>query len=181
MSSAEMRSRPPRVAFRVFAVVCAAIALTGCIRPLYGPQTLSTQGGSVREALASIDVPIIPDRLGHTLRNELVFLFEGRDSQVPKRYRLLLSTNENVAVTIVSTVGRADAASVQGRANYRLLAIADGKEIASGSVTGFASYERSPQRFANLRAARDAQMRVARFMAEQIHLQLATKLASTTP
>jgi LPS-assembly lipoprotein len=45
-------------------------------------------------------------------------------------------------------------------------------------VSGFATYERSPQRFANLRAARDAQQRVARHLAEQIHLQLSTKLTA---
>ncbi len=73
---------------------------------------------------------------------------------------------------------RADTASVNGSANFRLLSMDDNREIVSGSVTGFASYDRSTQRFANLRAARDAQMRVARFMAEQIHAQLATKLAA---
>jgi LPS-assembly lipoprotein len=167
-------------AARIAALLCAAVALQGCIRPLYAPTTLSTQGGSVRQALAAIEVPMIPDRLGHTLRNELVFLLEGRDvASAPKRYRLLIAVNESVLTTIVnSTFQRADQASVQASANYRLVSASDMKEVASGSVSGFATYERTPQRFANLRAARDAQQRVARYLAEQIHLQLATKLTS---
>lgn len=166
---------------RALVLAGVGLAATGCIRPLYGPQTASIEGSaSVRAALASIDVPMIPDRLGHTLRNELVFLLEGREAGAPaKRYRLLVATNESVAVAIVSAFQRADAASVQGTANYRLLSIADNREVLNGSVTGFATYERSPQRFSNLRGARDAQLRVARFLAEQIHLQLATKLAAT--
>lgn len=163
---------------RLFGVVALGLALAGCIRPLYGPQTASTQNQSLRATLAAIDVPMVPDRLGHTLRNELVFLLDGREETEVKRYRLLISTNENVSVTIVSSFQRADAASVNGVAKYRLISIADNREIAAGEVTGFATYERSPQRFANLRAARDAQQRVARFLAEQIHLQLATKLAA---
>ncbi|MCU0885470.1 MAG: hypothetical protein MUC44_11105 [Beijerinckiaceae bacterium] len=122
---------------------------------------------------------MIPDRLGHTLRNELVFLLDGRDGSAIKRYRLQIATTERVTTTLVnSAFQRADAASVQGTATYKLLSLADGKPVVEGSVSGFATYERSPQRFANLRAAADAQQRVARHLAEQIHLQLATKLTA---
>ncbi len=168
-----------RTAF-IVGVSLMATGLAGCIRPLYAPTTASTQGGSVRSALSSIDVPTIPDRLGHTLRNELVFLLEGREDSGPKRFRLLVATNESVVNTIVnSDVQRADVASVQASANYRLVSAIDGALITGGSATGFATYERSAQRFSNLRAARDAQLRVAKFLAEQIHMQLATKLAGS--
>jgi LPS-assembly lipoprotein len=96
-----------------------------------------------------------------------------------KRYRLQVATSESVTTTLVnSAFQRADAASVQGTASYTLLSLADGKVVVGGSVSGFATYERTPQRFSNLRAARDAQQRVARHLAEQIHLQLSTKLAA---
>lgn len=160
-----------------------ALALAGCIRPLYGPATASTEGGNVRAALAAIDVPIIPDRLGHTMRNELVFLLEGRDGPSPKRYRLLVATNESIGSAIVNNqFQRADVGTVNGSANYRLLSLSEPtKVIASGTITGFASFENTPQRFANLRAIREAQQRLAKYMAEQIHLQLATKLTASGP
>jgi LPS-assembly lipoprotein len=162
---------------RAAAIAVMAVALAGCIRPLYSQNTGSTLGGDVRSSLASVDVPMIEGRLGHTLRNELVFLLDGRNAGPAKRYRLVVTPSENISVALVnSDVQRADAAAVNGTAAYRLLSLADNKELAAGSVTAFATYERSPQRFANLRAAQDAQSRVARSMAEQIHLQLAAKL-----
>lgn len=181
MSSGEAiaGSHPFRRLLAVLGAITLAVGLSGCIRPLYSDTTMSTQGSSIRSALAAIDVPIIPDSLGHTMRNELVYLLEGRNGQTPKRFKLLVATNESVVTTVVnSAFQRADAASVQGTANYRLTTFDGSRVILNGSVTGFATYERTPQRFSNLRAARDAQQRVARHLAEQIHLQLATRLAA---
>jgi LPS-assembly lipoprotein len=162
---------------RLGLVALVGLTAAGCIRPLYSEGTASTVGGSVRSTLAAVEVPMIEGRLGHTLRNELVFLMGGRGGDDAKRYRLTVVPTENISVAIVnSDVQRADAASVNGTAAYRLVALADSREVASGSVSAFATYERSPQRFANLRAAQDAQNRVARSMAEQIQLQLAAKL-----
>ena len=180
MLSAEFQARRHgRTSLCLAALVTLGLGLGGCVRPLYSSATQATTGESVRSALSAIDVPMVPDRLGHTLRNELVFKLDSRGEATPKRYRLLISANESIVTTLVSSqFQRADSASVQATANYRLIGIADSRVIASGSVTGFASYERTPQRFANLRAARDAQQRVAAYLAEQIHLQLATKLAA---
>ncbi len=184
MLSVDVKTRFDKAfrAARCLLVLSLAVGVAGCVRPLYGPSTASTQGSSVRSTLASIEVPMVPDRLGHTLRNELVFLLEGREGGPPKRFKLLVATNEAVATTIVNSVfQRADVASVQATANYRLLSADETNVVLNGSVTGFASYERTPQRFSNLRAARDAQLRVAKYLAEQIHLQLATRLAATAP
>jgi LPS-assembly lipoprotein len=49
--------------------------------------------------------------------------------------------------------------------------------VATGSAFAVTSYERSSQRFANLRAARDAEIRSARALAEQIRVRLAADLA----
>jgi LPS-assembly lipoprotein len=184
MSSAE--SAAPRQAPRYLSLagsVLSATLLAGCVRPLYAPTTLSTQGDSVRTTLAAIDVPLIPDRMGHTMRNELVFLLEGRDNPAQKRYRLLVATNEGLGTAIVNNqFQRAEIGTLNGSANFRLMSLAEpARMIASGSVIGFASFENTPQRFANLRAIRDAQQRLAKHLAEQIHLQLATKLASPVP
>lgn len=182
MSSAESVKARRRSRVSVVATCfLAALALGGCIRPLYAPATTSTDGGSVRAALAAIDVPLIPDRMGHTMRNELVFLLEGRDNFGPKRYTLLVATNESIATAIVnSQFQRAEIGTLNGSANYRLMSLSEPpKLIASGSVTGFASFENTPQRFANLRAIREAQQRLAKHLAEQIHFQLATKLTAS--
>jgi LPS-assembly lipoprotein len=169
----------PRHGLAVLSVLAVAALSAGCIRPLYGPENASVTGGSVRATLASIDVPMIPNRLGHTLRNELVFLLEGRDNpDAVRRYRLQIAVTESVSATIVnSTLQRADAATVSAIASYSLVLVESGAPVTAGSVSAQASYERSTQRFASLRAARDAQQRVARLLAEQIHYQLAGKLS----
>jgi LPS-assembly lipoprotein len=51
--------------------------------------------------------------------------------------------------------------------------------VASGTVNGSASYERSPQRFAIVRAQRDAEIRLARLLAEQIRNRLALSLRAS--
>jgi LPS-assembly lipoprotein len=48
--------------------------------------------------------------------------------------------------------------------------------VARGTVTSFASYDRSAQRFANIRAARDAEIRDARTLADQLTTQVAAQL-----
>jgi LPS-assembly lipoprotein len=165
----------------IVALLGIGLLAGGCIRPLYGPENASVTGGSVRATLAAIDVPMIPDRLGHTLRNELVFLLEGRDNPgTPRQYRLQVAVTESVSATVVSsTFQRADAATVNAVASYALVPVAGGAPVVSGSASASASYERSTQRFASLRAARDAQQRVARLLAEQIHFQLASKLSQS--
>ncbi len=173
---------------RRYAALAGALALSvlaaGCVRPLYGENTLSVTGaGSVRSALASIDVPMIPDRLGHTLRNDLGFLLEGRDPpRGPKTHRLLVNVRGTVLITSVSsTLQRADSATVQGTAAYSLVPLAGGAAVVSGNVTANATYERTPQRFASLRAATDARDRVARTLADLIHGDLAAQLARRNP
>jgi LPS-assembly lipoprotein len=65
-------------------------------------------------------------------------------------------------------------------ADYRLLPIAGGAPAASGVAFVTASYDRTSQRFANLRAARDAEIRSARSLADQIRTRLAADLSRRT-
>ena len=75
-----------------------------------------------------------------------------------------------------STSQRASAGSIIIDADYRLIPAQGGKPIARGVAFTFASYDRSSQRFANIRAARDAEIRDARALAEQIKTRLAADL-----
>jgi LPS-assembly lipoprotein len=62
-------------------------------------------------------------------------------------------------------------------ADYKLMPIGGGAPITSGVAFTFASYDRTSQRFANIRAARDAEIRDAKVLAEQIKTRLAIALA----
>ncbi len=168
---------------RTVAVAALALALSACFRPLYGP---TASGERLDTVLAAIDVgevavPSVYERVGHYLRNELIFDLNGSGIPHPKRYKLVLSFNQSVRSPIVeSTSGRAESATLVGTADYTLLTMSDGKVVTRGTATGYASYDRTPQRFATVRAARDADIRLAKALSEQIRTRLAAALATAS-
>ena len=150
------------------------LQLSGCFQPLYG-----SLGGHLGDELQAIAVDAIPDRVGHYLGNELIFAFNGTGSEVPPRYRLQVTLTEKVQTPLVDTfAGRASAATVVVEARYKLVPIAGGEPLAEGIATSLASYDRTAQRFANLRAARDAEIRNAKTLADQIRTRVAAALAA---
>ncbi|MDJ1158706.1 LPS assembly lipoprotein LptE [Chelatococcus sp. SYSU_G07232] len=178
-------SSPDHVSLRRRALSLAvvgtlALGLAGCFRPLYGT---TAAGTSVQDTLAAIDVPQIRSpnegRLGHYLRNELAFDLGGGAPVQAKRYRLEITTTERVQTAIVDTqTGRADSATLIAEATYTLKPLGDGPAVTTGKAIASASYDRSSQRFTTLRAARDAEIRVASLLAEQIKTRIAAMLAT---
>jgi LPS-assembly lipoprotein len=164
-------------------LVCAlalglSFGLTGCLRPLYGDATQSVTGGSVKNALSAIEVMPIPELMGHYLRNELVFDLDGSGVESPKRYRLTVSVTENLDVTVTDySTGRADSATLVATATYTLREKDSDKVLFTASSVARATYDRSAQRFANLRAARDAQIRAAKSLSGLIRNRLAAGFA----
>lgn len=164
----------------VAAVAALTLSLAACFRPLYGT---SASGASVPALLASvevaaIDVPVELERVSHYLRSELIFDLDGSGTPAPKRYKLVVNYSQSIATPIVDTAsGRALSATITGNAAYTLTT-ADGKPVTKGSAVGSASYDRFPQRFASVRAGRDAEIRVAKLLADQIRTQLAAFLAT---
>jgi LPS-assembly lipoprotein len=158
----------------IFAVL-SSLALSACIQPLYGP---IGGGAPLAAELQAIAVDPIPNRLGHYVRNELIFALNGTGSEAPPRYRLSVALKERVQTPILDTVtGRATSATVLVDADYKLISLADGREVTSGVAFGVASYDRFSNRLANVRAARDAEIRDARAVADQIRTRIATVLA----
>lgn len=184
MSSSETAAKvtaPARRRLLIGAALGAAALAGGCFQPLYSDYTVAKTGGSVKNALRSVDFPEIKGLMGHYLRNELVFELDGSgDPDVPKRLRFDTSLSENIEVITVDYAnGRADSAVLVARADWRVTEIATGKVVSSGTNVVRAPYERSSQRFATVRAARDAQIRAAKNLATLIRGQLAADLATT--
>jgi LPS-assembly lipoprotein len=161
---------------RIFAALLIGLALSGCLQPLYGPLSA---GGDVAGELQAIAVEPIPNRLGHYLGNELIFGFNGTGSQVPPKYRLIVTVTENVQTPLLDTVtGYPSAANVVVNADYRLMPVGGTEPITKGQATVVASYDRTSQRFSNLRAARDAEIRDAKRLADQIRIRVAAAIAA---
>lgn len=168
--------------FRRVAMMCAALLalpLAGCIQPLYAPAGIGFDSSPLAAELQAIAVDEIPQRLGHYVRNELIFGLNGTGSQPPPRYRLMVSLRERVQTPILDTVtGRATSATVIVDADYRLVTLPGEIEVTKGVAFNVASYDRFSNRFTNVRAARDAEIRNARVIAESIRTRVATALAA---
>jgi LPS-assembly lipoprotein len=149
----------------------------GCVQPLY--MTAAPGGGAVGDELQLIKVEPIPDRLGHYVTNELISQLNGTGSSPPPKYRLVVTLTERMSTPIINTfTGQAEAAAIAVDAKYQLFAVAGGdKPLVSGSVMEFVSYDRTSQRLSNVRAARDAEIRNAKTIAEQIRTRIAAALA----
>jgi LPS-assembly lipoprotein len=175
-----MRGRVRPGATRAAALAVLALGLAGCFRPLYGP---TASGEPLGLLLAGIEVAPVEavqgqERLGHFLRSELIFDLDGSGQPSPRRYRLLLSANERVQTAIVSSItGRAESATLVGSVSYKLQT-PDGAPVTDGVAQASATYDRSVDRYASVRAARDAEIRVAKQLSEQIKIRLASILSA---
>lgn len=160
----------------------ACLLAGGCLRPLYGP---TASGVPLRDALASIEVATVntgpsQERLGHNIRSELIFDLDGSGTQHEKRYRLMIDASESVQVTSTDTLtGRADSAFLNVSARFTLLSNDGGRTILTGTARTTATYFRDPQRFASVRAARDAEIRASKLIADDIKQRIAATLATS--
>ena len=156
----------------------AAAGLAGCTEaphPLYG----ATSG--TRAPLASIDVGAVQGRVGQQVRNELVFgLYGGAGESAGKPvYKLDLTVTSIDNAVGVERYNDLPAAYVETvTATYTLVEIATGATVTSGSSFAQATYDYSPQRFADVRAKRDAENRAATVVSGDIRTKLAVWFAA---
>lgn len=177
MSSPDRSARLRRLALGLVLGLAAA-GLTACSdvpRPLYG------KGFGTVEGLRSIDVAAVPGRVGQQVRNELVFgLYGGAGEPTGKPvYRLELTvTSIDNAVGVERYRNLPSAYLEQITATYALIDVASGATVTTGTSFANAAYDFSEQRYANVRAKRDAENRVASVVAGDIRNKLAVWFAS---
>ena len=170
MSSSDKITRRATLAL----ALAAPLFVGGCFQPMYG----GASGALLTSELRGIKVEPIPERIGHYLSNELRFALNGGDDEANARYRLVITVRQRVQAPLVDTVsGRATSGMLIVDADYRLLPIAGGEAVVSGVAFGTASYDRTSNRFSNLRAARDAEIRSAKTLADQIRTRISAALA----
>ena len=156
--------------------VAASLALGGCLAPMYGQ--FAEGGPGLQSELQAIAIEPIPDRIGHYLGDDLVFALNGTGSHPQPKYRLFVTLNEAVQTPLIDTVsGRASSATVVINAVYKLEDFVTGLPVTKGTAFVFKSYDRTSERFSNIRAARDAEIRDAKELSEQLRLRLAAALS----
>ena len=160
---------------RGLAALALALSLGGCFQPLYG----EAQHPGLVEDLRAIEVAPIKDRIGHYLGDDLISSFNGTGSTPTPKYRLKITVTRALQTpTVESQINAASAATVIGTAKITLTQIEPVKVVFQGQATTAAVYDRTLQGFANLRAERDAEIRIARALADEISLRVAGALGA---
>lgn len=159
--------------WRIYAALLLGLPLGGCFQPLYGE---AAHPGLTAD-LQAIAIDPINERIGHYLGDDLSANLNGTGSKPEPKYRLTVTVAEATATpTVTSQLQVANAATVTAVATYTLKRAGTGELIVTDKANSAAVYDRTEDRFANLRAQRDAEIRLAKSLADEIELRLAAFL-----
>ncbi|MFN4008704.1 MAG: LPS assembly lipoprotein LptE [Pannonibacter sp.] len=189
MSLADAWARGRRTSFGIALVLASGVLLAGCqVRPLYGqlPTPAGVAGETVQGELAAIEIEKIDTvnemRLSDARRvlyNELTFGFERGGYAPAKKYRLRMVMNIGVSEVGVERLADVPSAySTTMNVSFVLSDAADNRTLMTGKSFATASYDFSSQRFANLRARRDAEERAAKVVAQDVQARIAGYFAT---
>jgi len=166
----------------------ALLAVGACqVRPLYmdaasgGPLSPTPDlKAIVIDPVANQPAEIEENRVAQALRNELLFLFRGDGGPADRelyRLRILSSVStDQLAVELEEDLPSAVLLTLQS--TFILSEIATERTLLTGTSSTTASYDFSSQRFANVRAERDAGTRAARIVAQNISIRIASYFAA---
>jgi LPS-assembly lipoprotein len=159
-------------------LLAAAPALSACgsegFRPLYGT---SASGVGLEQRLARVDFAPIPGRVGQRVRNELVFQSTGGGNADKPVHRLEVVLKESLVSTLVKTDGDSLSQIYALEASFRLINISDKQVVFQGTSNARGGFERFQSVYSNVRAREDAENRVAKTVAEDIKIRVATYLS----
>jgi LPS-assembly lipoprotein len=169
----------PRRAVLLALALGPALLAGGCFRPMYA--SVSPGAPALTETLASIEVTPIRGRVGQQVRNNLQFGFTGGGGAAVPQYRLDVVVEWSRASSIVDVDSDAPQIdTVLLTASYALFQTGNPAPLLSGRLNSSKSFDRTLQRFAALRAARDAENSAAKVLAEQIRNRIAIFLSEKT-
>ena len=157
------------------------LAAACSVQPLHGSRGAADGLGD----LGAIEIAEVHSRHALEVRNHLIFLLGGGAGQpAGAAYGLDLSVDSRIidsATIQVAADNEPSAGTVVMTGEYLLRDRSTGEVVASGRRSASASYDRTRQEFANLRAVRDAENRAARELAEMLRLALAQDLKRRGP
>jgi LPS-assembly lipoprotein len=153
------------------------------VRPLYSDAAVRTGAIAPESAsLRSVAIQPVKTRAAQEVRNQLIFLLHGGAAEPAQpAYTLTLNVESrrfDSAVVAVGNENRTTAGTMTLSAGYVLSDAQTGEAVATGRREIMSSFDRGSQEFAVMRAARDAEDRAARELAEILRLDIAQKLAA---
>ena len=175
--------------FRAVAALAIAALAGGCFQPLYGEQS-PTGGPVLRDQLSAVDVLQISApkgtdeaRIAVEIRNALLYDFTGGGYAAPPTHRLKISiASTRVSIIVDVNTSRPDVENYGLNASYTLTEIGSGNIVGTGTTFARVSYDipGQEQRFARVRGLRDAELRAAKVIADNIRSRLASYFIAGT-
>lgn len=165
------------------AIAVASVSLAGCFRPMYAdPQLVGGHGPNLRDAMRDVEVAPIEGRIGQELRNNIIFELgggAGNPSGAPYRLDMRVATNSySVIIDPSSGLGQAETVSLD--VTYKLKDVANDRVVMTDKAISRVTIDRTAQRYARVRAVRDAENRAATIVAEQIRSRIASFFLTKT-
>jgi LPS-assembly lipoprotein len=160
---------------RAFALA-ALLSVAGCFEPMYGDRNLTGTGSSLRNALKDVEIAPIEGRVGQQLRNDLIFeLAGGAGNPVGAPYRLHMSVaTSNFSAILDPASGLSQAETIALDVTYKLKDVANDKFIMTDKAIARVTVDSTNQRYARIRAIRDAENKAAQIIAEHVRSRLAS-------
>jgi LPS-assembly lipoprotein len=171
------RGGPRRYLPAMALALLGSLYLAGCtVQPVYGSRP---DGGGVGQALAGVAIDPVDSRIAQEVRNKLIFYMTGGAGETSNpQYRMKLRVTSSESKLGISRTGSAPVHSVSVTASYTLTPVGSEQVLIRETAHGTASYDRSNQNFANIRALLDAENRAAAQAADEVRLRLATTMAA---
>src|SRR5215831_14173166 len=174
---------------RAFIALALAALAGGCFQPLYGDQS-PTGGPVLRDQLSAVNVEQIfapkgtdEARIAVEIRNALLYDFTGGGYAAPPTHRLKISiTSTRASIIVDRNTSRPDVENYGINATYTLTEIGTGKIVVTGTTFARVSYDipGQEQRYARVRGLRDAELRAAKVVADNIRSRLSSYFIAGT-
>jgi LPS-assembly lipoprotein len=178
MSSSDRLAGPaPKKALALVLALASALALAGCFRPMYASVSPTT-GQTLDTTLASVVINPVSGRVAQQVRNNLDFDITGGGVRPEARYTLSLTVSSSRYSSIINVqTNEPQVDTVVVTADFALTPVGGKAPALTGHNFANKSYDRTLQRFAALRAARDAENSASETVADQIRTRIAAYLA----
>lgn len=163
--------------FRLAGVGAIALTLAGCFQPMYADRSITGQNGpNLREAMRDVEVVAVEGRLGQELRNNIIFeLTGGAGNSAGAPYKLNMTvSNTSFSAILDTTSGLPETETVSLDVNYKLKDVANDKIVLTDKAIARVTIDRTAQRYARVRAVRDAENKAAKIVAEQMRARVAS-------
>jgi len=157
-------------------ILGATLVLAACqIRPLYA----TSAAGGPQASLPAINIEAPATREEQVFRNELLFGLRGGGGGAGTRYGLVYRmTVRETQIAVERGTGTPNAYQLVGGISFLVKDTGTGESVFGASVTAIDTYTRSSQNYANIRARRDAEERLAETLAGLTQARLAAYFAT---